>query len=226
MQPHGVVVVNEALDKSSGILLGKRAAKPEAISFEALVPAFDFPVALWVIGGGFDMGQPGQADKLLKVFSNKLRTVIGDDSRRSIRIFFPSSLQNNLDIKLRHCGAQFPMQQELVMKADNGYLFPRLQPMIARNQSVVLVGFAVTITPGVKLAPAQTDPGHKLQGADLGAFRPVSDENHDRVANIVCHPTGRQVSPSSFFKRVCSSSNSESTSFLRWSFCSRASIFF
>src|SRR6516162_3984466 len=104
MQPHGVVVVNEALDKSSGILLGKRAAKPEAISFEALVPAFDFPVALWVIGGGFDMGQPGQA--------NKLRTVIGDDSRRSIRIFFPSSLQNNLDIKLRHCGAQFPMQQE------------------------------------------------------------------------------------------------------------------
>ena len=49
MEPHGVVMVNEALDKSSGILLGKRAARPEAISFEALVPAFNFPVTLWVI---------------------------------------------------------------------------------------------------------------------------------------------------------------------------------
>ena len=51
------------------------------------------------------MGQPGQADKLLKVFSDKLGTIIGDDSRRGIRIFFPGSLQNDLDIKLRHCGA-------------------------------------------------------------------------------------------------------------------------
>ena len=39
-----------------------------------------------------------------------------------------------------------------MMEADNGHLFPRLQPMIARHQSVVLVGFAVTITPRVKLA--------------------------------------------------------------------------
>ena len=112
MQPHGVVVVNEALDKSSGILLGKRAAKPEAISFEALVPAFDFPVALWVIGGGFDMGQPGQADKLLKVLGYKLWTVVGDDPRGSIRISCSSSLQDDLDVELRHRGAQFPMQQE------------------------------------------------------------------------------------------------------------------
>ena len=48
-------MVNKAIDKSSGILLRKRAARPEAISFEALVPAFDFSV---VIGGGLDMGQP------------------------------------------------------------------------------------------------------------------------------------------------------------------------
>ena len=46
MQTHGVVMVNEALDESSSILLGKRAARPEAISFEALVPAFDFPVGM------------------------------------------------------------------------------------------------------------------------------------------------------------------------------------
>ena len=48
------------------------------------------------------------------------------------------------------------------------------------------------------------------------------------ITCVLCYiaPKGSQVSPSSFFKRVCSSNSSESTSFLRWSFCSRASIFF
>jgi hypothetical protein len=44
------------------------------------------------------------------------------------------------------------------MEINHGHLFPGLQPMIARHQSVVLIGFAVTITPRVKLAPTQTDP--------------------------------------------------------------------
>jgi hypothetical protein len=42
--------------------------------------------------------------------------------------------------------------------------------MIARHKSVMLVVLAVTITPEGKLAPAQANPGHKLQGSDLGAF--------------------------------------------------------
>src|SRR5262245_29739297 len=112
MQPHGVVVVNEAFDKASGILLGKRAARPDAISFEALVPSLDFTVTLRVIGRGLDMGQASQTDKLLKVLGDKLRTVVGDDSWGSTRIFFPGSLQDDLDVELRHCGAQFRMQQE------------------------------------------------------------------------------------------------------------------
>src|SRR6516164_6427537 len=45
------------------------------------------------------------------------------------------------------------------MKVDNGHLFPRLKPMIARDKSVMLVGLAVTITPEVKLA-AEANPGH------------------------------------------------------------------
>jgi len=59
MQPHGVVMVNEVLDKSSAILLGKWTAWPETVDFEALVPSLDFPVALRVVRGGFDMGQTG-----------------------------------------------------------------------------------------------------------------------------------------------------------------------
>lgn len=63
--------------------------------------------------------------------------------------------------------------------------------MITRNQSVVFVGFAVTKTPAVNLLRLNTDPGHKLQCADLGTFRPVCDKIHDRVANIASHPKGR-----------------------------------
>jgi hypothetical protein len=37
-------MVNEVLDKSSAILLGKRTAWPETVDFEALVPSLDFPV--------------------------------------------------------------------------------------------------------------------------------------------------------------------------------------
>jgi hypothetical protein len=54
---------NEALDKSSCILLGKGAAWPETIEFEAAVPSLDFTVALRVIRGGSDMGQSGQTVK-------------------------------------------------------------------------------------------------------------------------------------------------------------------
>src|SRR6516225_4916951 len=112
MQPHGVVVVNEAFDKPSGILLAKRATRSDAISFEALGPSLDFTITLRVIGRGLDIGKAGQTDKLLKVLGDKLGTVVGDDPWGSSRRFFPGSLQDDLDVELRHRGAQFPMQQE------------------------------------------------------------------------------------------------------------------
>jgi hypothetical protein len=57
---------NEALDKLSAIVLGKRAAWPETIDFEALIPSLDFTAALRIVRGGFDMRQSGPADKLLR----------------------------------------------------------------------------------------------------------------------------------------------------------------
>jgi len=39
-------MVNEVLDKSSAILLGKRATRPETIDFETLVPSLDFTVGM------------------------------------------------------------------------------------------------------------------------------------------------------------------------------------
>ena len=58
------------------------------------------------------MGQPGQADEFLEVLGDKLRSVISDDSWASAWIFFPGSLQDDLDVELCHRCAQFPMQQQ------------------------------------------------------------------------------------------------------------------
>src|SRR5262249_31668431 len=79
----------------------------------------------------------------------------------------PSRTGDGHPITIQHHEGQpaVALQRELVMKVDNCHLFPRFQPMIARHKSVMLVGFAVTITPGVKLTPAQANPGHKLQGS-------------------------------------------------------------
>ena len=115
-------MVNEALDQSSGNLLAEGAAWPETIDFEALMPSLDFTVALRVVRGGCDMGQPAQADKFLQVFGDKLRPIVGDDPRRAIRISFLSSLQDDLDVELRHRGAQFPMQQETRTVQDGDLL--------------------------------------------------------------------------------------------------------
>ena len=105
VQPHCIVIVNKAFDNSNAVRLGKRTAWPKAIGFEALVPSLDFSVTLRVKGRGLDMGQAGQADKLLKILSDKLWTVVVMIRGESSRIFFPGSLQDDLDVELRHRGA-------------------------------------------------------------------------------------------------------------------------
>jgi hypothetical protein len=55
------------------------------------------------------MGQTDDADKLLEIAGNKLRAVIGDDSRFGVRIFFQAALEDDLDVGFSHALAQFPM---------------------------------------------------------------------------------------------------------------------
>ena len=59
---------------------------------------------------------------------------------------------------------------------------------------------------------------------DLGALGPVADEVDDGVAGVVGNPGPGQSSPSSFFSLICSSINSATTSFLRWSLSRRAAM--
>jgi hypothetical protein len=55
----------------------------------------------------------------------------------------------------------------------------------------VLVDFAETLLPVVKLAGADADPGQKARERNVGFIRPGADEIDDVVARVVGDPASR-----------------------------------
>lgn len=53
------------------------------------------------------------------------------------------------------------------------------EPMVTRNQGVVLVRFAVPFSPFVELPAGDTDPADEPIGSDLRLLRPFADEVDD-----------------------------------------------
>ena len=88
VKAHGVVVFNEASHEATGVLEVQGDPWADAIGFERLVSALDLPVALRVIWRGAHVGQIDHADELFEIAGNELRTVVGDDSRFGVRLFF------------------------------------------------------------------------------------------------------------------------------------------
>ena len=109
VKAHGVVVFDEAGNQATGVLEVQGDPWADAITLKGFVPALDFSVALGVVGRGAHMGQTGDADKLFEIAGNELRTVIGDDSRFGVGIFFQAALEDDFDVGLSHCLAQFPV---------------------------------------------------------------------------------------------------------------------
>src|SRR5262249_53407520 len=105
---------------------------------------------------------------------------------------------------------------------EDGRLLPGPEPPVTGHGGVVLVGGAVARLPVVELAGSDAEPADEPPQGDLGAVGPVADEVDDRVAGVVGDPGPGQSSPSSFFSLICSSINSATTSFLRWSLSRRA----
>src|SRR4051794_3486209 len=130
------------------------------------------------------------------------------------------------DVGVEHHEGEPPVALERAarVEVDDGSLLPGLEPAIAGDQRVVLVGHPVASAPIVELAGGDAEPGDEALGGDLGAFGPAPDEVDDRVAGIVGNPGLGQSSPSSFFNWICSSINSATTSFLRWSLSRRAAM--
>ena len=104
-------------------------------------------------------------------------------------------------------------------------LLPILQPEVAGDPGVVLVGCPQPPAPAVELARGDPQPSRaSRQTGRPVRVGPVADEVDDRIAGGLGNPGSVQSSPSSFFSLICSSMSSERTSFLRWSFCSRRAI--
>src|SRR5207247_9751928 len=100
------------------------------------------------------------------------------------------------------------------------------RPVVARDQVIVLVDLAVAPLPVSELARAQAHPTQQLHARQLGWLGPALDKVHNLIPNVVRDPSHVQLSPSSFFKPMCSSINSESTSCLRARRCSKCWICF
>src|SRR5271170_947827 len=132
------------------------------------------------------------------------------------------------NIRIQHHERQSPIafQRILEMETEDGFFFPRLQPEIARNPTVVFIDTSVALSPVVELAGPHPQPVGESSGADLGLLRPAPDEIHHLVPHIVRHPHFRQSSPRLFFKAMCSAINSARTSSLVCTFFSKNSIRF
>ena len=83
------------------------------------------------------------------------------------------------------------------VEVEDGFFLPVLQPPIAGDQRVVLVGQAVA-SPVVELARGDSQPCDEPLDRNLGAAGPLANVIDDRVANVVGDPGAGQSSPSSF----------------------------
>src|SRR6185437_117429 len=130
------------------------------------------------------------------------------------------------DVGIEHHEGEPPVALQGVgpVELEDGRLLPRFEPPVARDQGVVFVGRSVARPPVVELAGGDAEPADEASHGDLGAFGPVPDEVDDGVAGVVGNPDPVQSSPSSFFSLICSSINSATTSFLRWSLSRSAAM--
>jgi hypothetical protein len=73
-----------------------------------------------------------------------------------------SSQVHEANVPVQHHERQPPVsfQRILMVKADDGFLLPILQPKVARDLSIVFVGFPITRYPVVELA-ASSPPTKK-----------------------------------------------------------------
>src|SRR3984893_7457739 len=67
-------------DDTSSVVERERHLDADALAFEGLVPAFNLAVALGIVRRGSDMAHTGDADELLEVLGDELRSVVGDDA--------------------------------------------------------------------------------------------------------------------------------------------------
>src|SRR3974377_2097430 len=79
-----------------------------------------------------------------------------------------------------------------VVEGDNGRLLPILQPEVAGDATVVLVGCPQPPTPAVELTAGQSQPSQYPPDQQLSAPPPAGDELNDRIPDGLGTPDARQ----------------------------------
>ena len=123
------------------------------------------------------------------------------------------------DVLVEHHEGQaaVALQREPGVEVEDGLFFLGLEPVVAGDPGVVLIGLTVAVLPGVPLGGGQAQPQQEAGDGDAGLAGPVVDEIDDLVAGVVGNPEAVQSSPRAFFSWTCSSMSSERTSCLRCS---------
>ena len=114
----------------------------------------------------------------------------------------------------------------LSIKLFDFFNFPVPQPMISLNQSIMFIDFSISVEPGVIFTWVQIDPFQYACFRNPGFTCPLFDKVNQSITNFMGNPAAFQSSPSSFFNWICSSSNSDNTSFFFVNFDSSCSICF
>lgn len=74
------------------------------------------------------------------------------------------------------------------MEVEDRLLLLGLQPMVAREERVVLVDLAEALAPVVELAFGDLQPGDEAALRDLGLVGPSADKIDDGIAGVVGNP--------------------------------------
>src|SRR5262250_2188874 len=162
------------------------------------------------------MGHPRDADELLEVSGDELRSVVGDDPWFCLRILLPSSLQDDFDFRFGHRFPQIPMDDRTAKALQNAaqVVEGAAHVDVGNIDMPMLVRVGWLLEEPVELAGSHTQPVDESSGADFRLFRPAPDEIHYQVPHVMRHPHFGQSSPRLFFKAMCSAINSASTSSL------------
>ena len=84
-----MVMVDKIGDETLRIAHRQRRIDPNTITLDGSVIAFQFAIALGIIGRSSNVGHATNLDEFLEIYRDKLRTVVGNNSRRGMGKLFP-----------------------------------------------------------------------------------------------------------------------------------------
>ena len=137
----GVVFEYVFFHPAFGIFQAERRQGPDTVALDRAMVAFDFSVALWIVGAGTNVFHSAQSNEVLEVF---------------------------IGINHHVRQASIASQRMIEVELQDGLLFPFVKPVVSRNPAVVFVDATVVFAPTAISGRSDSDP---LLDLSTGDFR-------------------------------------------------------